>query len=162
MDKYIISSGLIFNNKNQILLAKHKPEFGASYYWYIPGGTANKNEKAPDALKREIEEETNIDININEIDEPVYTAEHINYKKGWHSDIYVYKIKHLNGKIKINEPNSDIVELKWFDIKQAIDVIKNVPFRVMQEPLVNYLKTKKSKKYWVYVEYSDGKIKLLK
>lgn len=141
MDKYTISSGLIFNNKNQILLAKHVPEFGAGYYWYIPGGTANKNEKVLDALKREIKEETNIDININKIDELAYTAEHINHKREWHSDI---------------------VELKWFDIKQAIDVIKNVPFRVMREPLVNYLKMKKPKKYWVYVEYSDGKIELLK
>lgn len=101
MDKYTISSGLIFNNKNQILLAKHVPEFGAGYYWYIPGGTANKNEKVLDALKREIKEETNIDININKIDELAYTAEHINHKREWHSDIYVYKIKHLNGNIKI-------------------------------------------------------------
>lgn len=160
MDKYIISSGLIFNDKNQILLAKHKPEFGSDYYWFIPGGTANKKEKALDALKREIKEETNIDI-IN-IDKLVYTIEHTNHKKGWYSDIYVYRIKNWSGDIKINEPDSDTVELKWFDIKQAVDVIKDVPFRVMQEPLISYLKGKKLKKYWAYIEYSDDKIELFK
>ncbi|MFA7169800.1 MAG: NUDIX hydrolase [Candidatus Paceibacterota bacterium] len=159
MDKYIISSALIFNDKNQILLIRHTPEFEADYYWYIPGGTANKDENALDALRREVKEETNIDI--NDIGELVYTVEHTNHKRGWYSDIYVYKIKDWCGELEINDPDGDTVELKWFDIKQAIDVIKDVPFRVMREPLMNYMEEREIQKKWSYVEYKDDKIELL-
>lgn len=156
MDKYIISSGLIFNDRNQILLAKHTPEFEAGHHWYIPGGTADKNEQPLDALRREIKEETNIDINV--IDEPVYIVKHTNYKRGWYSDIYVYEIKDWSGKLEINDPDGDTIELKWFSINQAIDVIKKVPFKVMSEPLINYMEGNDMRKEWSYVEQADGKI----
>ena len=160
MNKYTISAGLIFNDKNQILLVKHTPEFESDYYWCLPGGTANKNEDILDTLIREVKEETN--INIYDTDKPVYTVKHTNHKRKWHSDIYTYKIKDWNGDLKINDPDNDIVELKWFDTKQAIDVIKSLPFKVMRDPLLNYLKEKKLKEYWVYTEDINGKIELLK
>ena len=159
MDKYTISAGLIFNDKNQILLVKHIPEFGSNYYWCLPGGTADKNEGILDALIREIKEETNIDI--CDIDKPIYTVKHTNHKRKWHSDIYTYKIKNWSGDLEINDPDDDIIELKWFNIEQAIGVIKNLPFRVMGEPLLNYLKEKKPKEYWLYIEDDNGKIELL-
>ncbi|MBW6440808.1 NUDIX hydrolase [Patescibacteria group bacterium] len=159
MDKYIISSGLIYNDKNQILLAQHTPEFGEGHYWYIPGGTANKGENAIDALRREIKEETNIDISI--IGKLVYVVKHTNYKRAWYSDIYVYKIKDWSGDIKINDPDGDTVKLKWFDAKQAIIAIKKVPFQVMSEPLIYYLEGKKPKKEWSYTEHIDSRIELL-
>jgi len=159
MDKYTISAGLIFNDKNQILLVKHIPEFGSDYYWCLPGGTANKNERILDALIREIKEGTNIDI--RDIDKPIYTVKHTNHKRKWDSDIYTYKIKEWDGDLKINDPDNDIVELKWFEIKQAIDVIKNIPFKVMREPLLDYLKEKKLKDYWIYIENENGEIEFL-
>ena len=160
MDKYVISAGLIFNDKNQILLVKHIPEFGSDYYWCLPGGAADKNESILNALIREIKEETN--INIRGAGKLIYTVKHTNHKRKWHSDIYTYRIKDWNGDLKINDPDNDIVELKWFDIKQAIDVIKDIPFRVMREPLLCYLKEKKPKEHWIYTEYSSGRIEFLK
>ena len=160
MDKYTISAGLIFNDKNQILLIKHIPEFGSDYYWCLPWGTADENEGILDALIREIKEETNIDI--CDIGKPIYTVRHTNRKRKWHSDIYTYRIKNWNGDLEINDPDNDIIELKWFDIKQAIGVIENLPFRTMREPLLNYLKEKKPKERWVYIEDDDGGIELLK
>jgi 8-oxo-dGTP diphosphatase len=159
MNKYTISAGLIFNDKNQILLVKHIPEFGSDYYWCLPGGTADKNEGILDALIREIKEETNIDI--CDTDKPIYTVKHTNHKRKWDSDIYTYRIKNWSGDLEINDPDNDIVELKWFDIKQAIDAINNLPFRVMKEPLLNYLKEKKPKERWVYIEDESGGIELL-
>ena len=32
LDKYLISAGLIFNDKNQILLVKHIPEYGIAIF----------------------------------------------------------------------------------------------------------------------------------
>lgn len=159
MDEYIISSGLIYNNKSQILLVQHTPEFGAGHYWYVPGGTANKGEDAIDALKREIKEETNIDVIT--IGKLIYTVKHTNYKRAWYSDIYVYVIKDWNGEIKINDPDGDTVKVKWFNIKQAIRVIKKVPFQVMSEPLINYLEGKEIGKEWSYIEHDNGKIEFV-
>lgn len=160
MDKYIISSGLIFNDKNQILLVKHTPEFEASYYWYIPGGTALKSEQPVDALKREVNEETS--ICMGDDNKLVYTVGHTNHKRKWHSDIYVYEIKSWSGSIKINDPDEDIVELRWFSREDAANIIENIPFKVMREPLVSYLRGGKTEKHWSYIEDTEGEINLLK
>jgi len=159
MDKYIISSGLIFNDKNQILLAQHTPEFGEGSYWYVPGGTANNDEGTLDALRREVKEETNIDIIA--IGRLIYKVKHTNHKRVWYSDIYVYEIQDWNGEIKINDPDGDTVKVKWFNIKQAISVIKKVPFQVMSEPLISYLEGKELIKEWSYIEHDNGNIELL-
>ncbi|MDH4329960.1 MAG: NUDIX hydrolase [Candidatus Moranbacteria bacterium] len=154
--KYIISAGLIFNKKNQILLVKHTPEFGSDYYWTVPGGSANENEDKITALLREVKEETGVDI--CKISKLVYKVKHINYKREWDHDIYTYKIDNWKGDLVINDPDNDTVDLKWFDIDKAINVLKKNPFRVIKEPLIDYLIGKERIKNWDYLEDKNGKI----
>lgn len=67
---------LIFNSKNEVLLANHKttdkkPK-GLSGCWSMPGGTVEFGETCIEALRREIKEELNINI---------YDEELINYNE---------------------------------------------------------------------------------
>ena len=50
---------LIFNDENEILLIK-SPKFNGKYI--VPGGHIEIGETMEEALKREIKEETNLDI----------------------------------------------------------------------------------------------------
>jgi len=51
---------LIFNEKNEIFLMQSSGKFRDE--WIIPGGKVNFGERLEFALRREIKEETNIDI----------------------------------------------------------------------------------------------------
>lgn len=54
-------AALILNDKNEVLLVRRKAEPGKDM-WSIPGGVVELGEYLYDALKREIKEETGLDI----------------------------------------------------------------------------------------------------
>lgn len=62
--KIKVICGLIFNHEKKLLITRRKkpPYF---HKWEFPGGKIEKGESEIDCLKREINEELNIEININ-------------------------------------------------------------------------------------------------
>lgn len=60
---HIVSvGGLIENDEGKILMLK-SPDRG----WEIPGGQVEEGESLTDALKREVKEETGIDIEVGSL-----------------------------------------------------------------------------------------------
>lgn len=63
----------VFQEGNRILLAKRPPDGLLGGMWEYPGGKQELNESLPETLKREIQEELNIDIQVGE---PLGTFQH--------------------------------------------------------------------------------------
>jgi 8-oxo-dGTP diphosphatase len=55
-------TGIIFNDKNEILLFKHTYR---SHSWSLPGGYLHAGEHPQEALEREIKEESNLVVSID-------------------------------------------------------------------------------------------------
>lgn len=90
---------------NKVLLGKRN--YG-NYYWTLPGGKIENKEKIIDALKREVQEETNQEIIV---DKYVLTSYDINK----YSIALVYKCR-IEKKNELKFPESELSEVKWFDI----------------------------------------------
>ena len=60
MSKYTITSGAVVINKHNMILLKLHPVRGRE----LPGGIVEENETVPNAVIREVKEETGIDIDI--------------------------------------------------------------------------------------------------
>ena len=60
-----VVAAIIENNDGDILIAKRNSKKSQGGLWEFPGGKIEKNESADDAIKREIKEELNMDIEIN-------------------------------------------------------------------------------------------------
>ena len=60
-----VVAAIIENNDGDILIAKRNSKKSQGGLWEFPGGKIEKNESADDAIKREIKEELDIDIEIN-------------------------------------------------------------------------------------------------
>lgn len=60
-----VVAAIIKNNNNEILIAQ-KNDGPYSGYWEFPGGKIEENETEEDALKREILEELNLEINVED------------------------------------------------------------------------------------------------
>ena len=113
---------LIVNDKNQILLIRRtgKSQGGMKNMWSRPGGAVDFGEPIKDAIKREIKEELDIDI---ELFGPKFTEDDIRkeeVKKHWIAISYFAKI--VGGELKNLEPEKhDKVE--WFDLDNLPDNI---------------------------------------
>lgn len=68
-DSHIIPvlAGIIFNRKNQVLLAQRKSGLSREMKWEFPGGKLKVGESPEECLRREIGEELGIDITVKQI-----------------------------------------------------------------------------------------------
>lgn len=126
---------LIFNKKKEVLLKKRsknsKNEIGK---WEKPGGEIDFGERSIQAMKREIKEETDIDIDIWGL---LPHTDHIlkKEKQHWMALNYLASVK--SGIAKNTEPDK-CDELKWFPLNKLPKKLANPT----KESLKNYLKGK--------------------
>ncbi len=126
-DTVIRTKALIINSKNEIMLGYSNKTY------QFPGGHLEKNETLEDSLKREIKEETGIEINkINKkpfMKITCYSKNYRNTNKNRRNDIYYYIIN-TDKTYNKNKTNLD---------KQEIEnnfTIKNIPLTKVEETLI--------------------------
>lgn len=106
---------MIFNSAGKVFVSKRgkgvRNEVGK---WDFPGGGVKFGERCEDALKREIREEHDIEIEVVDLLEVV---DHIipEEKQHWVSPSYIAKL--VSGEAKILEPEK-CEEMKWINLSE--------------------------------------------
>ncbi len=97
MDKFDVVAAIILKNDKYFIAQRNRNKHMA-LSWEFPGGKVEKGETFDIALKREIKEELNIDITINnKLGEENYKDEKINIK------LHYFLCSHISGEIYLNE-----------------------------------------------------------
>lgn len=96
----VSAAAIIFNEKKEVLLLNHvlRPYSG----WGIPGGFIEKGEQAEDAVRREIREETGIELSRLKL----YTIRTL----GTHLEILFFAVAEGEPQIR----SAEIIEAKWY------------------------------------------------
>ncbi|WP_051623449.1 NUDIX hydrolase [Clostridium hydrogeniformans] len=111
--------GLIENEEGKILMMRN-PDRG----WEIPGGQVEPGETLTDALKREVKEETGIDIQVGEL-----RAVHSNIAKRLQPDgvspigsivSFGFTGKAVSGELTTSDES---LEVKWVHRENILDII---------------------------------------
>ena len=111
--------GLIENDEGKILMVK-----STDRGWEVPGGQVEVGETLTDALKREIKEETGIDIEVGDL-----RAVHSNIAKRVQPDgvspigsiiSFGFTGKAVSGELTTSDES---LEVNWFDRETILDVI---------------------------------------
>jgi len=102
----IVVSALI-EKDNKFLLVKEILESGKEY-WIIPGGKVEFGENLLDATRREIKEETNLDIEIKKF---IFFQEAIVPQYNYHTIIFFYHAIPVNEKVILGDKE---IEAKFF------------------------------------------------
>ncbi|WP_050607670.1 NUDIX domain-containing protein [Clostridium niameyense] len=123
---------VILNEKRQmlLLLRERSPEKG---YWCIPGGKVEFGETIEDAIKREVKEEVNVDVEIIKL---IGVTNHIVLKEEVHWVAPTFLTKITQGKVKNMEPQKH-KDMKWFSINNMPSNI-TITTRKALEYLYNY------------------------
>lgn len=106
---------IIFNDEGKVFLNKRGPKSrNEKGKWEFPGGGVNFGEKLEDAIKREVREEFDMEI---ELLEQMVVEDHILPDEGqhWVSPTYIARI--ISGEPKIMEPEK-CDEFKWITVSE--------------------------------------------
>ena len=97
MDKFDVVAAIIIKDDKYFIAQRNRNKhMGLS--WEFPGGKVEKDETFEIALKREIKEELNIEINIkNKLGEENYQDNKINVK------LHYFICSHISGEVYLNE-----------------------------------------------------------
>lgn len=108
MKRVNVVSALIYDNNENILIVKNIK--GNSFYWGLPGGAVEGNETLEQAVIREVKEETGFNIAVDRLHS---VREMLFEERGHHALIITFYAKIIDGEININDPDHDIVEVRW-------------------------------------------------
>ena len=105
--KFIIGvSGVILNKNREVLLLRH--QYWKEGSWGLPSGYAIRNEKIEDTLKREVKEETNLDIEV---------VKQLRFASGYKFRIEVsMQANLLGGEMQLDK--KEVIAAKFFPIDQ--------------------------------------------
>ena len=107
------SCGCIIIENRKVLLIKQ-----TSGIWGFPKGHVEHDETEEETAKREVKEETNIDVEIipNKRYEMHYTTD-----KGKYKEVVLFLSKKLGGELQ--KQDDEILEVKWFEFDDAMQII---------------------------------------
>ena len=109
---------LIRDNKLLLLLGSdNDPHFKESFWYVITGGVDSEDNNLYDAVRREVKEETN--LNLNKIIDLDLTFQYETL--GNHCIEHAFISYADNSEIKLNEES---IDYKWCSLDEFIDLIK--------------------------------------
>ncbi len=114
MSKIIVAVGAVIeDNEGRVLLVKHKLERGGYWQgeWICPGGKLELGETLEEGAKREVKEETGLDIDIRKLLLPFERIVHEGRKTSLHVIYIDFVAKVVGGEFA---PASDVGEGRWF------------------------------------------------
>jgi 8-oxo-dGTP diphosphatase len=105
---------VIEDGAGRILLVKHVPERGGFWQgkWICPGGRLELGESIEDGIKREVREETQLEIDLVAPLHPFDTVVMSNNKVTLHVVYIDYLARLVGGKLKVG---SDVGEAIWVE-----------------------------------------------
>lgn len=122
---------LIFNSAGEVLMIRTQKWSGL---WGIPGGKIKYGESSVDALRREIKEETDLDIDDIRfvlVQDCIHSKE---FYREAHFLLLNYTCQARGGTVKLNE---EAEEFRWVKLPEAMGMKLNTPTRILLEAVQN-------------------------
>jgi ADP-ribose pyrophosphatase YjhB (NUDIX family) len=104
---------------NQILLIRHREHESGRSYWILPGGGIEPGESEEDCVRREIKEETNLDVRIVSLllNEPNPTKSTYQSRKTYLCEPNIGEASPGMEPEPEAASHYSIVEVRWFDLQ---------------------------------------------
>ena len=118
----IVAVGAVIQDKDdRILLVKHRPRRRGFWQgkWICPGGKLEFGEKIEDGIRREVKEETNLEIKLITSLIPFDRIVKSGERSGLHVIYIDYLARATGGELK---PGSDVGEARWVPRRNIRDI----------------------------------------
>ena len=99
----------VITHKGKILLGKKEEKEGhpISGQWHLPGGHLEEEEEPEEAIKREVKEETGLDVTVHQLIDAT--------SQSWNNDAVFQTTFHCEAESLDAEARDDIEGVKWVE-----------------------------------------------
>ena len=128
----VIVLGIVFDTKERkILIGKRKPdEHIKELTWAFPGGMPEYKENLEESIKREVKEETNLDVeSLGAVFAKVYPEKE--------DLLAIYYLCEVTGNIKNQKEGEDFTEIKWVDPEELENYFTTSFHPSLKEYIIN-------------------------
>jgi ADP-ribose pyrophosphatase YjhB (NUDIX family) len=131
----LVGVGVVVRMDDKILLVQRKKEPGRGL-WSIPGGLVELGEKVEDAAKREVKEETGLDVEIEEVigvfDNIIRDEEG---KIRYHYILIDFIARVVGGSLKLSA--DELSAARWVNLEEAAQYPTTQSFRLLLRKLLS-------------------------
>lgn len=109
----------LITNRGEILIGKkeEQDDHPISGEWHILGGHLEKGEQVEDAIRREVEEETGLDVEVHQ----VVDVMSFSWGEGEKDSLQI--VFHCETEKRGEEPLDDLTDLKWVSPDEITDYV---------------------------------------
>ena len=131
----IAAYGLMRDADGRLLLARAAPSLTLRGRWFLPGGGVQHGESPPDSLRREIEEESGLDVVVGPLLDVLSDVRTIPDGTSLHTVRLVYEVESWEGTLRPEaDGTTDAVE--WF----TLDEVRTLPLARYVQHVVDRLR----------------------
>ena len=130
MSKTIVGVGALIEKSDKVLIVQRsRSDRYNKCAWELPGGKIEFGESIIDALRREVKEEVNLEIDVLF---PLTVSSRLRYNK--HVIVIIFLCSYKSGWVKLSNEHSSF---KWVNPEEILKIEKTSPF--LDDAIHSYL-----------------------
>ena len=150
MRDFQIVAAIVRQAENLLMIRQAGP--GEEPFWSIPAGRLEPGEFLPDALARELLEETG--LTLVDPGRVAFVAQVDDRYGGWFATVWTWEVAAWEGDVQPADPDGLVLEARWMPLTEAVDHLA----RISWQPLtVRYLRGELDPgSLWLRRVHADG------
>ncbi len=148
--EFVVAAAILLDAQGRVLLVGNDWQGHGRVRYTLPGGVVERGESTLEALRREVLEETG--LQVEGVEHLAYAVHVEDRRRNDRAVSFAFKVRY-SGLLNPRDPDGFIVEARFFPLEEVKTL---VPIQSLREPLVAYLTEGVAGRFYTYAGW-DGR-----
>jgi 8-oxo-dGTP pyrophosphatase MutT (NUDIX family) len=154
MRDMLVAAALIRRADTLLLVEQQGPRYDPAS-WALPGGRAEPGESVVATLRREVREETGLDV--RDAGQLLHVTQAVDPLEAVRVTIFVFEVTDWRGELAPADPDPNILRAAFVQVADAVARLSAGPWPSMHEPICAHLSgAAPTAELWLYERGADG------
>ncbi|HLR45625.1 MAG TPA: NUDIX hydrolase [Deinococcales bacterium] len=142
--EFVVAAAILFDSRGRVLLVGNDWQGHGNVRYTLPGGVVERGESTLAALKREVLEETG--LQVTGISHLAYAVHVEDVRRNDRAISFAF-LAEYDGLLNPRDPDGFIVEARFVPLEGLEELIPLAPLRI---PLLSYLADRQPGRFWAF------------